>query len=343
MRHVVERASAETNMRQAGRLTDARVGVLMGGTSSEREVSLRTGRAIYEALVRLGYDAVLIDVNERLPQELKRRKVDVAFVSLHGPGGEDGTIQGFLETISLPYTGSGVQSSAVSMHKVMTKVVLAAHDIPVPPGLVVPRGDVPSLSHVLKEAKLKLPVIVKPVSQGSTIGVTIVRQARHWKAAVALAHQYDAEAMVEAFIPGHEVTVAVLGGVVGPPKVLPAVEIVAPDGFYDFAAKYQKGKTQYLCPAPLPVALSKRIEALALRTFHALGCEGAARVDFRITPKGRPYVLEINTVPGMTETSLLPMAAAEAGIAYDRLVERILQSALKRRSRRAEGRERKSV
>ena len=328
-------------MGHAGRLTDARVGVLMGGSSSEREISLRTGQAVYAALVRLGYDVVAIDVDERLPQELTRRKVEIAFLALHGPGGEDGTIQGFLDTVGIPYTGSGVHSSAVSMHKAVTKVVLAEQDIPVPPGLVVHRGTVPSLGAVLKEAKLKLPIIVKPVSQGSTIGVTIVRQASHWKAALALAHRYDSEAMVEAFIPGHEVTVGVLGRAGGSLKVLPAVEIVAPNGFYDFAAKYQKGQTRYLCPAPLPVAVSKRIEDLAVQTFSALGCEGAARVDFRITPKGRPYVLEINTVPGMTETSLLPMAAAEAGITYDRLVERILRSALKRNRRHGSSRERK--
>jgi D-alanine-D-alanine ligase len=149
--------------------------------------------------------------------------------------------------------------------------------------------------------------------------------------------------MVEAFIPGHEVTVAVLGIASGTPKVLPAIEIVAPDGFYDFTAKYQKGKTQYLCPAPLPAKILKQIEELGRRTFQALGCEGAARVDFRITPKGRPYVLEINTVPGMTETSLLPMAAAQAGIDYDQLVEWILQSALDRAGRSAQAAERESV
>jgi len=315
----------------------------MGGSSSEREVSLRTGQAVYESLVRLGYDAVSIDVSEGLSQELKEQKVAIAFLALHGPGGEDGTIQGFLETIGMPYTGSGVQASAVSMHKVVTKTLLAAHDIGVPPGTVVRRGDAPSLAKVLKEAKLKLPVVVKPVSEGSTIGVTIVRRANQWKEALALAHRCDPEAMVEAFIPGHEVTVAVLGSIAGAPRVLPAVEIVAPDGFYDFAAKYQKGKTQYLCPPPLSGMLLRRIGDLARRTFHVLGCEGAARVDFRITPKGRPYVLEINTVPGMTETSLLPMAAAKAGMEYDQLVEEILRSALDRACRFSQDRERKPV
>jgi D-alanine-D-alanine ligase len=305
----------------------------MGGRSSEREVSLRTGQAVHQSLRRRGYDAVAIDVGDRLHQDLVDQKVAIAFLSLHGPGGEDGTIQGFLETIGMPYTGSGVQASAVGMHKVVTKTLLAAHDIPVPAGTVVTRGDAPSLPKIMKQAKLKLPVVVKPASQGSTIGVTIVRRPKEWKDALELAHRYDAEAMVEAYIPGHEVTVSILGATAQPPKVLPAVEIVAPDGFYDFSAKYQKGKTRYLCPAPLPAKILRAIGSLARRTYQVLGCEGAARVDFRITPKGRPFVLEINTVPGMTETSLLPMAAAQAGADYDSLVEWILQSALDRAAR----------
>lgn len=320
-------------MGRGTRVTDERIGVLMGGKSSEREVSLRTGQAVHQSLLRGGYDAVAIDVTDRLPQDLKDHEVAIAFLSLHGPGGEDGSIQGFLETIGMPYTGSGIQASAVGMHKVVTKTLLAAHAIPVPPGTVIQRGHAPSLAKVLKAAKLTLPVVVKPASQGSTIGVTIVRRPSQWKGALALAHRYDPDAMVEAFIPGHEVTVGILGRSDGALSVLPPVEIVAPDGFYDFSAKYQKGKTRYLCPAPLPAKIITQIGELARRTFQVLGCEGAARVDFRITPKGRPYVLEINTVPGMTETSLLPMAAAQAGINYDQLVVRILQSALARAER----------
>ncbi|MGQ0666129.1 MAG: D-alanine--D-alanine ligase family protein [Nitrospiraceae bacterium] len=323
-------------MAQAGRLTNVRIGVLMGGQSSERDVSLRTGQAVYQSLIRRGYDAVAIDVTDHLYEDLKARKVAVAFLSLHGPGGEDGTIQGFLDTIGMPYTGSGVRASAVGMHKVTTKTVLAAHDIPVPAGTVVARGMTPSLATLLKAAKLKLPVVVKPACQGSTIGVTIVHQAKQWRGALALAHQYDADAMVEAYIPGHEVTVAILGRAVGVPTGLPAVEIVAPDGFYDFTAKYQKGMTRYLCPAPLPAKMLGQIGELGRRAYQVLGCEGAARVDFRVTSQGRPYVLEINTVPGMTETSLLPMAAAQAGIDYDSLVEWILQSALDRAGRVAQ-------
>ena len=311
-------------------LTQSRIGVLMGGQSSEREVSLKTGEAVHRSLVRSGYDAVAIDVGPSLYHALLEQKVEIAFLALHGPGGEDGAIQGFLESIGMPYTGSGVRASAIGMHKVVTKTQLAAHGIPVPRGTVVLRSRSISLARALSSAKLKLPVVVKPASQGSTIGVTIVRKPSQWKEALRLAHQYDEEAMVEAFIPGHEVTLSLLGASDGSVAGLPPVEIVAPDGFYDFFAKYQKGKTQYLCPAPLSKPVTRLITEFAIKTYQVLGCRGAARVDFRITPQGKPSVLEINTVPGMTETSLLPMAAARARISYDGLVERILQSALDR-------------
>lgn len=320
-----------------GRLTNARIGVLMGGRSSERDISLKTGRAVHQALIRRGYDVVAIDVTDRLHRDLEDQKVAIAFLSLHGPGGEDGTIQGFLETLGIPYTGSGVRASAVGMHKAATKMLLAAHGVPLPAGTVVRESDGSSLAKVLRQTKLKLPIVVKPVSQGSTIGVTIVRRRTQWKEALALAHRYDPEAMVESYIPGHEAAVSILRTTAEGLTVLPAIEIVAPEGFYDFSAKYQKGKTQYLCPAPFPPKVMRHISELARRTYEALECEGAARVDFRITPRGRPYVLEINTVPGMTETSLLPMAAAQVGIAYDVLVERILQSALDRANRLAQG------
>lgn len=311
-------------------LTSARIGVLMGGQSSEREVSLRTGAAVHRALCRRGYDAVTIDVGPTLSRDLQDQRIAVAFLALHGPGGEDGSMQGFLETLGIPYTGSGIQASAVGMHKVTTKTLLVAHGIPVPLGMVIKRGENVTSAQALKKGKLRWPVVVKPASEGSTIGVTIVKKSAQWSDALALAHKYDRDAMVEAYIPGHEVTVSLLGRQGEAPLVLPAVEIVAPGGFYDFSAKYEKGKTQYLCPAPLSAAITKQIRTFALRTYEVLGCAGAARVDFRITPRGRPYVLEINTVPGMTETSLLPMAAAQAGIGYEELTERILESAVAR-------------
>ncbi|BCA55833.1 D-alanine:D-alanine ligase [Nitrospira sp. KM1] len=312
-------------------LTSSRVGVLMGGQSSEREVSLRTGAAVHQALLRRGYDAVAIDVGPSLSKDLQAHSIAMAFLALHGPGGEDGSIQGYLETLGIPYTGSGIHSSAVGMHKETTKILLRAQAIPVPTGFVIRRGALRSSGRSLRSTKLRLPVVVKPASEGSTIGVTIVKKPSQWNPAVALAHQYDREAVVEAYVPGHEVTVSLLGRRDGAPLVLPAVEIMAPGGFYDYAAKYEKGKTRYVCPAPLPASITTHIRKLASQTYEALGCAGAVRVDFRITPRGRPYVLEINTVPGMTETSLLPMAAAQAGIGYDELTERILESAIVRR------------
>jgi D-alanine-D-alanine ligase len=285
---------------------------------------------VYRSLLRSGYDAVAIDVGPALFHTMQEQLVEIAFLALHGPGGEDGAIQGFLETLGVPYTGSGVRASAIGMHKVATKTQLAAEGIPVPKGTVVWRGTAATIGPILRTCKLKLPLVVKPASQGSTIGVTVVRKPSQWKEALSLAHQYDEEAMVEAFIPGHEVTVSLLGEADEALTGLPAVEIVAPDGFYDFSAKYEKGRTQYLCPAPLSAAITKQIRQLAIKTYQVLGCKGAARVDFRITPNGKPYVLEINTAPGMTETSLLPMAAGKAGLSYDALTERILQSALAR-------------
>ena len=309
------------------RLTQARIGVLMGGQSSEREVSLRTGAAVHGALCRLGYDAVTVDVGPTLSRDLQEQKIAVAFLALHGPGGEDGSIQGFLETVGIPYTGSGVQASAVGMQgDDKNGPCSPCHSGSGRHGHQA--GERISHAQALRSTKLRWPVVVKPASEGSTIGVTIVKKPAQWRSALSLAHRYDREAMVEAYIPGHEVTVSLLGRESETPVVLPAVEIVAPGGFYDFSAKYEKGKTQYLCPAPLPAAVTKEIGVLALRAFEVLGCAGAARVDFRITPRGRPYVLELNTVPGMTETSLLPMAAVQAGIGYEELTERILESAL---------------
>jgi D-alanine-D-alanine ligase len=304
-------------------LTRARIGVLMGGQSSERDVSLRTGHAVHQALLRRGYDAVAIDVDESIDVQLREQKIEIAFVALHGPGGEDGTIQGLLETRGLPYTGSGVRASAIAIHKDVTKTMLIAAGIPVPQGAVI-RKD--ARSQKLPRG-LAWPVVVKPASEGSTVGITIVRRSSEWADAVRRAHEHDDDAVVETYIPGREITVAILSG-----QVLPVIEIVAPGGFYDYAAKYQKGHTQYLCPAPVPAAVTTRLKALALDTYRAIGCEGAARVDFRVTPRGKPFVLEINTTPGMTETSLLPMAAAQAGVDYDALTERILESAIHRAS-----------
>ncbi len=294
----------------------------MGGQSAERTISLRTGQAVYAALIRKGYRATRIDVNTSLPFTLRARKVQLAFLALHGRGGEDGTVQGLLEMMRIPYTGSGVRASAMGMNKPVTRAFVQMHRIPVAPGVVIRHTQ-----QTVLPTHLPWPLVVKPANGGSTVGVTIVRKPSQWKKALARVFEHDHEGLVESFIEGREIAVSVLDGV-----VLPPVEIVAPGGLYDYAAKYEHAGTRYLCPAPLTTGQEQRLRALAGRSYQAMGCAGAARIDFRLTRYGRPVFLEINTTPGMTRRSLLPMAAMQAGLDYDALTERILQSALERQS-----------
>jgi D-alanine-D-alanine ligase len=302
-------------------LTTKRIAVLMGGQSGERDVSIRSGQAAWTALLRKGYDAVALDVDSEVGVRLRDVQAQIAFIVLHGPGGEDGTIQGLLETLRVPYTGSGVEACAVAMDKVVTKAVLTYHGIPVPKGLVRARRE---RSTALPRG-YGLPVVVKPVNQGSTLGISIVRRSRDLRTAVENAFQYGPTVLIEEYIEGRELTVGILND-----RALPIVEIVAPGGFYDYAAKYTPGASVYKVPAPIPERHSKVLQTLALQAHRCLGCRGASRVDFRLDPRGRPYVLELNTIPGMTETSLLPMAAKAARISYETLVEGILQSAIDR-------------
>lgn len=294
----------------------------MGGQSAEREISLKTGQAVYAALVRKGYTATRIDVDVSLPRKLRARKVQLAFLALHGRGGEDGTVQGLLEVMGIPYTGSGVQASAMGMNKAVTKAFVRMHGVPVAPGVVMQRTGNRTMP-----AQLSWPLVVKPANEGSTVGVSVVRKPSQWKGALRRAFERDHEVLVESFIDGRELAVSVLDG-----EALPPVEIVAPNAFYDYAAKYEKADTRYLCPAPVTMGLEQRVKALAVRAYRVLGCAGAARVDFRLNRFGRPVFLEINTIPGMTRRSLLPMSAARAGLDYDSLTERILQSGLARQS-----------
>ena len=291
----------------------------MGGSSAERDISLKTGQSICESLRCRRYIVVPIDVDASLPQQLRAKKISVAFIALHGVGGEDGTVQGLLETMNIPYTGSGVSASAVCMDKGLTRVVLQAAGLPVPAGRTVQAPEIPSRP----PSQLGWPVVVKPCTEGSSFGVSIVKKSTEWKRAVKKAFRYGHQAVVEKYIPGREVAVGILGDI-----IFPGVEIIAPGGFYDFKAKYGKAATRYLCPAPLTVRLQRVLRELSEQAYFALGCRGAARVDFRIHPNGRPYVLELNTIPGMTGRSLLPMAAAQYGMTYDDLVEAMLHAAL---------------
>ena len=294
------------------------VGVLMGGHSAEREVSLRTGAAILAALGRLGHRAVGIDAGRDLPQALARRKVSVAFIALHGRGGEDGTVQGLLECLGIPYTGSGVLASALAMDKKHSKWVFRAHGLPTPDFEVVTAGT----RGAWPLAQLAPPVVVKPICEGSSVGMSVVRTRGALAKALKTAVRYDAEVLVETFVPGRDLTVGVLCD-----TPLPAVEMRPRGGFYSYRAKYTSGATEYLVPAPLTERQSARTLELALAAHRALGCRGASRVDFRLDERGRPLLLEVNTIPGMTETSLLPKAAAAAGIGFDELVARILADA----------------
>lgn len=296
-----------------------RVGVLLGGTSSERPISLKTGHAIYGALVRMGYNAVEIDVGPDLPERLKAEGVEVAFIALHGALGEDGCVQGLLEVMGIPYTGSGVLASSLAMDKRMTKEILKFHGIPTPGWTEKSAREVAEGAFGVD---LSFPVVVKPVTEGSTVGIHIVPEARQLGEALTDSAQFGARLLVEEYIPGREVTVGVLNG-----KVLPVIEIVPKSGFFDFEAKYTVGQTEYLVPAPLDPSLTEVCQELAVRTYHATACEGVARVDIRIRPDNACFVLEINTIPGMTETSLIPKAAKCLGMSFDEVCTQILSQA----------------
>lgn len=297
------------------RLREKRIGVLMGGMSAEREISIKTGRAVFDALKRLGYDVVAIDVDRDILERLVRESIDVAFIALHGRYGEDGCIQGVLEILGIPYTGSGVCASALALNKIMTKRILGAMGIATPPfDIIEPCSEADAVD-------ISFPMIVKPVNEGSTIGVKKVEDRLGLKDAVEEARQYSSSVLVEEFIDGREITFGILDE-----RVFPPVEIRPKEGFYDYSAKYNPGRTEYIVPAELEPEISEKAKKVAVDTYNAIGCRGAARVDMILDERG-PWVLEINTIPGLTETSLLPKAASVDGIDFDSLVEEMLLSA----------------
>ncbi len=299
-------------------LKKKKIAVLMGGLSAEREVSLKTGQAVHKALLQAGYQALAIDAGRDLATRLVEEGIEVAFIALHGRYGEDGTVQGLLEVLGIPYTGSGVLASSVTMDKVATKKLLLYHELPTPAFEVFRKGQ--SLETLLARCR-HFPLVVKPAREGSTIGVSIVKNADQLQAGLEDALKCDELILVEDCIQGPEVTIGVLDG-----KALPIIQVVPKGGFYDYQAKYTKGQTEYLLPAPLDPTLYERLQQVAVNAFEVLGCSGAARVDFMVS--GREFFcLEVNTIPGMTETSLLPKAASEAGIPFKELVQRILEGA----------------
>ncbi|HKY62033.1 MAG TPA: D-alanine--D-alanine ligase [bacterium] len=300
---------------------DKIVGVLMGGLSKEREVSLKSGAAVLDALLLRGFDAVPIDVGPDIVQQLKEKAIDVAFLALHGRYGEDGCIQGLLEILNIPYTGSSVMTSALAMDKYLTKDVARQEGLTTPDSVFFD-AFVENIDGFLANFNLRLPVVVKPSREGSTIGIAKVGDRAELKAAVLAAAQLDSRVLIEGFVEGREVTVPVLNQ-----EPLPVLEVVPKNGFYDYQSKYTPGATTYTCPAQIPEDWTRRVQDEAKRIYRRLGCEGVARADFIFDAQGTPCFLEINTLPGMTGTSLVPKSAAVAGISFGELVEKILDSA----------------
>lgn len=284
------------------------VGVLMGGISGEREISLRSGNAVLTALQRAGVKAIGVDLTEKWPEQIRKAEIDAAFIALHGTLGEDGCVQGLLEIMGIPYTGSNVVASALCMDKHLSKAVLAHAGIGVPTD--VPFGE---------DGPIRYPVIIKPVAEGSSIGLHRIHSHDEW---LACGISNTTGWMAEMPVTGTEIAVAVLNG-----KALPPVEVAPKSGVYDYQSKYTSGATEYFCPARLPVETLRHCMIRAEEAVIATGCSGAPRVDMIVPAGGEPAVLEVNTIPGMTETSLLPKSAAQAGISFDELCLEILQGA----------------
>jgi len=309
-----------------------KIGVLLGGRSAEREVSLRTGEAIYQALLAKGYFAVKIDVGYDITEQLKSQKINLAFIALHGKWGEDGTIQGLLEMLDIPYTGSGILASSLCMNKIATKKILLQEGLPAPKHYVINYRTI-DVSNVMKLEKkiaehINIPLVVKAPTQGSTIGISFVYHKSQLRTALKECSKYDDQLLIEEFIPGIEITASVLGN--ENPQALPLIEIVSASGVYDYEAKYTVGMSDHIIPPRISSKKQKVIQELALKTYKALWCRGLARVDFILAESGHPYILEVNTIPGMTETSLFPDAARSAGIEFPELVEKILHLALEK-------------
>lgn len=295
-----------------------KVAVLFGGSSAEREVSLMSGSAVLAALQAAGVDAHAFDPAERDLHILKEEGFDRAFIALHGRGGEDGTVQGALELMGIPYTGSGVMASALSMDKWRTKMVWLACGLPTPRYAIL-EADTDWEAVV---ADLGLPIFVKPVHEGSSMGATKVTEAGQLRAAWELAARYDSLVIAEEFISGQELTAPFLED-----RALPLVRIVAPDGNYDYQHKYFTDDTRYDCPCGLPEAEEAVLQALVMKSAQVLGCRGWGRADLILTDDGRPYLLEMNTSPGMTGHSLVPMSARVAGLSFEALCLTLLEGA----------------
>jgi D-alanine-D-alanine ligase len=320
-------------------LKTKKIGVLMGGESSEREVSLRSGAAISKALKSLNYNVASIDAGKDLCSVLKQEMIEIAFIALHGGLGENGAVQGLLEIMHIPYTGSGILASALAMDKEASKKIFAHHGVPVPPFVIAhcsefkvqssrknSKQGTPDLNFGNLELELgmgfPLPWVVKPASEGSSVGVEIVRDREKLRGALDTAFSYGERVVIERYIEGQEVQIGILNN-----KILGGVEVKPSAEFYNYEAKYTAGLTDYILPPRLAAEPYGKAKEAALAAHKALGCGGATRVDLIVDPSGSPFVLEVNTIPGMTETSLLPKIAGNAGLEFPVLLEEILRGA----------------
>ena len=289
------------------------IAVLMGGYSTEREISLMSGKAVYKALLKNNVECFSFDLTEDNLDKLWIKEFDKAFIVLHGRGGEDGYIQSLLDKRKIPFTGSGVEASNLCMNKAHTKDVWLKHELPLSPSIVATQGK------PIDPIDFPLPWAVKPTLEGSSIGITKVENKSELKMALELAWQYNDEALIEHWIEGDEYTVAILGN-----QALPSIKIISDHDFYDYDSKYFSNKTEYLCPSDLSEQQEKNIRTIAMKAFNLTGASGWGRVDFILDKDKNPYLLEINTVPGMTSHSLVPMAAKAAGMNFEQLVLKIL-------------------
>lgn len=309
------------------KLKNKKIAVLCGGRSGEREVSLRSGKRVHDSLISQGFSSVIIDTKDDFIPRLKQENVDIACIMLHGTFGEDGCIQGLLETIGIPYTGSKVLASSLGMNKVASKRVWQALGIPTPNYAVIDRSaDIAAqCADILKY--FPFPLVVKPVSEGSSLGVTIMKDSAGFVDVVMSTAQQFGDVFIEEFINGVQVTVGILEGGDGL-RTLPVLELRPKTDFYDYEAKYTKGMTEFILPAELPRQVYRNCQLTASKAFKALSCRGFARIDMIVDRDGMPFVHDANTIPGMTDLSDLPAQAAADGISYDELVLRILESAL---------------
>lgn len=300
-----------------GWVKNHRIAVLYGGISEEREISIRSGKAVSKVLTEINQNTIEIDFNRETIKKLLTEKIDFIFIALHGPYGEDGTVQGMLELLGIPYSGSGVISSALAMNKLYSKKIFKANNIPTPDWIVINHST--KTNDVIN---FGLPVVVKPISQGSTIGVNIVRNEQDLTSALNVAFKHGDEVLVERYVPGKELSVGIIGEM-----ILPVIEIIPEGEYYDYTAKYTPGKSKHIIPAKLPKNILSKAEKLAMSAFKSLGCKAVGRVDMRYDGK-EIYILEVNTIPGMTETSLLPESASHVGLSFKDLVLEIIRYSL---------------